>query len=201
MKNTILWKPQYDITEKGDIVNTETGELYEGELNETIHWHEKRPDGSLRVSQDFRFCPTLAEQHTAHLSDINWLMDKFQPDELAAYIAQRDQYRQEILGHDFSEEPDLQEARNVTYILKQSFEKLPDEIKNNFRNHVEFLKFIDNPLNQEKMLKMGLLKPKEIAQLTSDQKLSINNDDLNDDKTSTKTSTKNTKQSSKNADE
>jgi len=121
----------------------------------------------------------MAEQHTAHLSDINYLMQRFQPDELAAYIAARSQYRREILGHDFSQEPSLQEAKNITYKLKQEFENLPDDVRVNFKNHVEFLKFIDNPANQEKMIKLGLMTKREIQQHTDPLKT---NDDSNDDK-------------------
>lgn len=134
-----------------------------GKLNEVITYETKRPNGRVRIQKDYQFCPTLAEQHSAHLTDLNYLIEKHKPDELAAYIAARHQYRTEILGHDFSKEPSLQEARNITYKLKQNFEALPDDVKMNFKNHVEFLKFIDNPANQEKMIKLGLMTKKEIA--------------------------------------
>lgn len=136
-----------------------------GKLNELIIHETKRPNGSTRYQLDFSNCPTLAEQHTAHLTNINYLMEKYKPDELAAYLAARNQYRQEILGHDFASEPNLQEARNVIYRSKQEFEELPDEIKHSFKNHLEFLKFIDNPANAEKMLKLGILKPKQLEAL------------------------------------
>lgn len=78
----------------------------QGKLNEVIIVRTTRPDGSIREQQDFEFCPSMAEQHTAHLTDINYLIEKYKPDELAAYLAARTQYRQEIVGHDFSQEPD-----------------------------------------------------------------------------------------------
>lgn len=134
----------------------------EGKLNEVIHHVTKRPNGTIRIQQDFEFCPTQTEQHTSHLSDVNYLMEKYRPDELAAYIAARNSHRQEILGHDFSREPDLQGAMNATVQFKKFFNNLPEEIRNNFRNHVEFLKFIDNDKNAETLVKLGLLKPKEI---------------------------------------
>jgi len=143
--------------------NKETEIVQSGKLNEVITIVTKRKNGTTRIQQDFQFCPTLAEQHTAHLTDINYLIEKHKPDELAAYIAARHQYRTEILGHDFAAEPNLQEARNITYKLQQNFQALPDEVKNNFKNHVEFLKFIDNPANQDKMIKLGLMTKKEIA--------------------------------------
>lgn len=158
-------------------MNKETGLISEHKFNEVITVTTKRPNGTLRIQQDFQNCPTMAEQHTAHLTDINYLIKKYAPDELAAYLAARSQHRQEILGHDFSAEPTFQEARNITYQLKQAFDNLSDEIKNNFKNHVEFLKFIDNPANAEKMVKLGLLTKKEIQKLSAPT-----NDDLNDNK-------------------
>lgn len=144
------------------------GVISEGKLNEVIIKTTIRPNGTVRIQQDFSNCPTLTEQHTAHMSDINYLIQKYKPDELAAYIAARAQHRQEILGHDFSLEPSLQDAKNTVYRMRTAFEELDPEIKNQFRNHVEFLKFIDNPANQEKMLKMGLLKKKQIENLTTE---------------------------------
>lgn len=138
-------------------------------LNEVIIISEKRANGSMRIAYDYSNCPTRTEQHTGHLTDVNYLMDKMQPDELAAYIAARNQYRREILNHDFSSEPSLMDAKNLIYSLQSEFQKLPDEIKNQFKSHVEFLKFIDNPANQEKMLKLGLMTKKEIAANTVDQ--------------------------------
>lgn len=153
-----------------------------GKLNEVITVETKRPNGTIRIQQDFSNCPSLAEQHTAHLTNINYLMQKYQPDELARYLAERNQFRQEILGHDFSLEPNLQEAHNIVLKSRQEFEQLPDEIRLSFKNHVEFLKFIDNPANAEKMLKLGILKPKQIETLQGNTpEPKTNNDKLNDD--------------------
>ncbi|QXP08602.1 MAG: internal scaffolding protein [Arizlama microvirus] len=143
-------------------LNKETGLLKEGQLNQIVRIVTKRPDGTIRIQQDFEFCPTLTEQHTSHLSDLNYLIERFKPDELAAYIQARSNQKTEIVGHDFSSEPSLTEAKNITYNLKKSFEALPEEVKINFKNHVEFLKFIDNPQNASKMLKLGLMTKKEI---------------------------------------
>lgn len=136
-----------------------------GKLNEVIYVETRRENGTLRIQQDFSNCPTLAEQHTAHLTNINYLMEKYKPDELAAYIAARAQYRQEILGHDFSQEPNLQEAKNIILRSRQEFDSLPDDIRLSFKNHLEFLKFIDNPENVDKMIKLGILTPKQVDNL------------------------------------
>jgi len=150
---------------KKETVNLKTGEITSPKLNEVIVHTKRRPDGSLRIQQDFSNCPTLAEQHTAHLTNINYLIETFKPDELAAYIAARSQYRREILGHDFSSEPSLQDAKNVVYRSKQEFNALPDDIKFQFKNHLEFLKFIDNPANADKMLKLGIITPRQLTNL------------------------------------
>lgn len=133
-----------------------------GKLNEVIIVETIRKDGSRRIQQDFTNCPTMAEQHTAHLTNINYLIERYKPDELAAYIAARAQYRTEILGHDFSQEPDMTESKNIIYRSKQEFEQLPDDVRMQFKNHLEFLKFIDNPQNVEKMLKLGILTKRQI---------------------------------------
>lgn len=136
--------------------------LAEGQINEVIIVITPRPNGRSRIQQDFQFCPTMTEQHSAHLTDLNYLIKKYKPDELAAYIQARNMQRREILGVDFSREPSLMDAKNEVYRLKQAFQDLPEDIKQNFQNHVEFIKFIDNPANAEKMLKLGILTKKQI---------------------------------------
>lgn len=148
------------------------GITLEGELNEVIYIHTKRKNGSLRVQQDFQFCPTLAEQHTAHLTDINYLVQKYKPDELAQYISARTQHRQEIIGHDFSAEPSLQDAKNVVVRSKNAFNELPDDFRSQFKNHLEFLKFIDNDDNVQKLIKLGVLTPKQIQNIKIDDPIS-----------------------------
>lgn len=156
-------------------------------LNEIITTYTTRKNGTLRIQHDFSNCPTMAEQHTAHLSDINYLMSKYKPDELAAYIAARSQHRQEILNHDFASEPNLQDAKNVIYQSKQAFEALPEEIRQNFRNHLEFLKFIDNPANKAKFIKLGLATEQQLENIIIPDKTNPGpptiNDESNDEKT------------------
>lgn len=137
------------------------------QLNQSLYKITKRSNGTIRIQQDFSYSPTMAEQHTAHLTDINYLIKKYKPDELAAYIAARNQYRQEILGHDFASELTLQEAKNVVYRSQQEFERLPDDIKYSFKNHVEFLKFVDNPQNAEKLIKLGYITKEQLKNLQS----------------------------------
>lgn len=147
-------------------INLESGEITPSEkFNEVIVKTTIRPNGTLRIQQDFSNCPSLAEQHTAHLTDINYLIERYKPDELAAYIAVRNQYRAEIIGHNFSNEPSLQDAKNVVYQSRQCFDSLSDELKGQFKNHVEFLKFLDNPNNANKLIKFGVITRDELNRL------------------------------------
>lgn len=146
-------------------------EVTQPKINGEYYRRTMRPDGSIRIQQDFTYSPTLAEQHTAHLTDINYLIKKYKPDELAAYIAARNEYRREIVGHDFANELTFQEAKNVVYRSQQEFENLPEDIKTGFKNHVEFLKFIDNPANAGKLLKAGWITKDQLQKLLSMQKV------------------------------
>lgn len=160
---------EFNMDKLQEAVDMETGEIISPAklLNKVVVKETVRGNGTVRIQQDFSNCPSMAEQHTAHLTDLNYLVKTYKPDELAQYIAARNQYRQEIVGHDFSIEPDMQEAKNVIYRSKQEFEKLDDDVKQSFANHLEFLKFIDNPANAEKMIKLGILKPEQVENLQS----------------------------------
>lgn len=140
-----------------------------GNLNEKILIETTRPNGTVRIQEDYEFCPTITEQHTAHLSDLNYLVKKYKPDELAAYIAARTAHRTEILGHDFSKEPSLQEAKNQVLQIKKVFEQLPEEVQKNFANAFEFVKFVDNPQNASLLAKKGFLSKEQIEIIKAPQ--------------------------------
>lgn len=157
-------------------LNFETGEITElspDMLNKVIIKETRRPDGTLRRQKDFSNCPTMAEQHTAHLTNINYLIEKYKPDELAAYLAARTQYRQEIVAHDFASEPSMQEAKNIIYHSKSAFMDLPEGFRNQFKSHLEFLKFADIPSNAQKLIDLKILTPHQLQNiLISDSPLS-----------------------------
>lgn len=137
----------------------------EGKLNEVIMVYTRRPNGSLRIQQDYQFCPSMAEQHTAHLTDLNYLMDKYKPDELAQYLAARTSHRRELPSHDYSKELSMQDAMNYVVLTRKAFDSLNPQQKSFFRNHVEFMKYLDNPRNQEALIKLGILERKTINEL------------------------------------
>lgn len=138
------------------------------QLNKVKYIITKRADGSTRIQQDYSACPSMTEQHSANLTNINFLMKKYKPDELAAYLAAKRSARQEVFGHDFSKEPDKQGAMNTVYQLRRAWEEVDPRIKAQFRSHIEFLRYIDNPANQEKLIAMGIMTKKEISEVTSE---------------------------------
>lgn len=135
--------------------------ISEHPLNEIRLIVKKRPNGSYSYCQDFQYCISKTDQHSSYMTDINYLMEKYKPDELAQYIAARNSHRVEITNHDFTIEPSLQDAKNELYNLKKDFEALPPEIKSQFQSTLDFMKFIDDPRNHSQMVRMGLIEPKK----------------------------------------
>jgi len=78
-------------------------------------------------------------------------------------MAARSQYRQEILGHDFSQEPSLQDAKNIVLEANELMSKLPLDARMQFSSALDFLKFLDNPQNQDILIKSGILEKRDIA--------------------------------------
>lgn len=162
------------MTKVREHVNKATGEvreIKESDLNKLIVHEHKRSNGSLRVQLDFSNCVSLTEQHSAQETDVNYLVQKYSVDELANYLALKPRAALPDLndGYDASVELNPQNARNAVYAAKQAFNELPEEVRNQFRHPVEFFKFIDNPLNQEKMIRLGLIKKKDVQALAATQ--------------------------------
>ena len=126
-----------------------------GEILESIPPNSKR--GEYRIQQCFADVPSQADQSQRDENNISLLVKKYKPDELAQYLALKNQSRTPIEDHDFSEEPNLQEAMNSAYQIKEQFASLPEEIQFKFRgNPVEFLKFCANPQNLKQLEQWGL---------------------------------------------
>lgn len=148
-------------------VNKQTGEIIEPEkkLGQMITIRTIRPNGKLRIQTSYEFCPSLTEPIGALDTDINYLVKKYKPDELALYLAARTAHKEEIAkghGHDYSQEPDRQEALNQMYASKKAYEKLPKSLRDEFPTYLEFLKFIDNPQNEKILLETGILTVQQL---------------------------------------
>lgn len=133
-----------------------------GKLNELIVKETKRENGTTRIQISFENCISKTDQSQIDSTDVNKLIARHSPQELDLFLSMRNAHRQEIVGQDFSKEPDLQTAMNEVYRLKQIFSELEPDLKQQFKNVKEFVTFVDNPDNAEKLVKLGLLTKKQV---------------------------------------
>lgn len=114
----------------------------------------------IRIQQDYSDVPTQTDQTQKDENNITVLMQKYKPDELAAYLAAKNLRRPEIVGHDFSQEPDLQGAKNQAYLIQKQFNELPKYIQEYFDHKpAEYLKFCENPQNHKQLKEWNLESP------------------------------------------
>lgn len=131
--------------------------------------------GEYRIQRDWTEVPSHTDQSQRDENNINVLMEKYKPDELAQYLAQKNGHRPEINNHDFSEEPTLQNAMNSAYEINKIFESMPEQIQKYFdRKPAQFLEFCENPQNIPQLKEWGLYNLKE---LQPDSKREIQNRD------------------------
>lgn len=95
-----------------------------GKLNELIVKETKRENGTTRIQISFENCISKTDQSQIDSTDVNKLIARHSPQELDLFLSMRNAHRQEIVGQDFSKEPDLQTAMNEVYRLKQIFSEL-----------------------------------------------------------------------------
>lgn len=136
-------------------------EIKDTQIDKIIEVITERPNGRIRIQKDYSQCISKTEQHNKDTNDLNVLIKKFKPDQLASYMMARNQKRREITGHDFSQEPDLQSAKNEMYLIQKEFDALPMALKVEFQTPLNFIKFKDNPKNAEVLKQLGISK--EIA--------------------------------------
>lgn len=110
-----------------------------------------------QVSQDFSEVASLTDQHSIHTNDLNVLVARYTPDELTNYLLAK-QTRRPIEGHDFSKEPSYQDALNEVNRIKKVFLDLPHEVQSQFKSPMDFVKFVDNPHNVDRLVEMKLLE-------------------------------------------
>lgn len=132
-----------------------------GEIFESIEAVPLEQRIYIRVQQDFTGMPSLTDQSQIDENNIGKLMQKYTPDELQAYILARTAGKREIVGHDFSQEPSLQEAKNIAYRISEEFKALPQYIRKEFDTPTEYLMFCSNPQNTPQLEAWGLAKKKE----------------------------------------
>jgi len=129
---------------------------FSGEIVDSVP--EGSKPGEYRIQQDFSDVPSHADQSQIHENNIAMMVEKYKPDELAAYLAAKNLNRQPIEDHDFSQEPELMHAMNSAYQIQKQFDELPDTLKNFFKKPAKFLEFCENPKNRAQVEKWGLAK-------------------------------------------
>lgn len=92
--------------------------------------------------------------------DINTILKNYKKTGLLSHVSQ---YQGKY--EDLSQPTDYQTALNLVIDAQLAFDTLPSQIRKQFQNDpAQFLNFVDNPENEDKMIEMGLLPPKTLAQ-------------------------------------
>jgi hypothetical protein len=95
---------------------------------------------------------TLVEQGQAAMTDINRLLEPAMKRGLLRHTVKFEGQYDDIPFKD------LQHANDIIAKSKSMYEELPANIRSEFQSPVEFLQFVQNPANAERMRKMNILK-------------------------------------------
>jgi phage internal scaffolding protein len=95
----------------------------------------------------------LTEQAHKDACDVNKIIRKYDTQGLISHISKFEAKFGDLTGLDFKAANDLIAA------AKSTFENLPSEIRNRFKNSPEeLLTFMENPENRDEAIKLGLIK-------------------------------------------
>jgi len=97
----------------------------------------------------------LTEQNHKDETDINNIVRKYNKTGLIDHLNQFEKQYGDMTGYDY------QEAMNTVAAANTMFEGLPSSIRNKFDNDpAKFINFVDDEANADKLVEMGLVKPK-----------------------------------------
>lgn len=118
------------------------------------HYSEKTHKGLVFLD------PSLTQQSMAADADINNIMKKYIKTGVLPNMIKADpQYG------DFSSVPDLIEAHQIIAKAEEQFMALPSGVRKEFDNDPgNFLEFVHDPRNSDRLVKMGLTEPQKPAQ-------------------------------------
>lgn len=103
---------------------------------------------------------TLTQQEFKEECDLNNIVKKFTPNELAERIKGDPQYGQ------FADPNDFQESLHLIMHAEEQFAGLPATVRERFHNSArEFLAFAQDGQNAEEMATLGLMDPKAVARV------------------------------------
>jgi len=97
----------------------------------------------------------LTEQNHKDETDINQIVRKYNKTGLIDHLNQFEKQYGDMTGYDY------QDAMNTVAAANTMFEGLPSAIRNKFDNDpAKFINFVDDESNADKLVEMGLAKPK-----------------------------------------
>jgi len=97
----------------------------------------------------------LTEQNHKDETDINQIVRKYNKTGLIDHLNQFEKQYGDMTGYDY------QDAMNTIAAANTMFEGLPSAIRNKFDNGpAKFINFVDDEANADKLVEMGLAKPK-----------------------------------------
>lgn len=119
----------------------------------------RRKNGSLAV-QVINDEPSLTQQHHRDLCDVNNILKKFMKTGIDVFA---NRVNSGFYG-DFTNVGDYQDCLMKVMHAQEAFDSLPAEIRKEFQNDPgQFVDFVGNPDNKDRLVEMGLL-PKESGQ-------------------------------------
>lgn len=96
--------------------------------------------------------PTMTKQAPAAECDINNILKKYEKTGLITHVKEGGEYK------DLPAPMDYQEALNLIIDAQNSFDNLPSNIRKEFGNDPEeFLAFVEDPSNVDRMRDLGML--------------------------------------------
>lgn len=132
------------------------------EVNKPVQVMTKRTDGSIRIDH-MNYEKTMTQQNFAEQCDINRIMKRWlnggpPPVSNAARAVFKD------VSHGY----DYQQLLDVTMSVQESFDSLPSDIRQRFKNNpTELLDFVANPTNYDECVKLGLIEGETLATLNT----------------------------------
>jgi phage internal scaffolding protein len=105
---------------------------------------------------------SLTQQHQKDQADINYLIEQFNVTGILPTSPISPQFG------DFSGVGDYQSALNAVIAMEDEFMALPANIRSRFQNDPEqLLDFMSNENNREEAIKLGLIQPKQQAEVAA----------------------------------
>lgn len=112
----------------------------------------ERPRLSIKFNPD----EDMTQQHFKDECDVNKIVARYRATGVLP------QGKAAPMYGDFTKVPEYLQSMNIVRDAQQAFNSLSAELRKQFNNDpVEFLAFVDDPKNADKLLEMGLRKPPE----------------------------------------